>query len=79
MLEASTGGALKHLADSTRLVGTTATLAVPAAPTGIVAPRGRNALLFKQEQQLAQGGAALGEALEEEEMEQEEEAEGGGG
>jgi hypothetical protein len=44
-----------------------ATLAVPAALTAIVANRSRSVTLFMLAQLLAQGCAALGEALDEDE------------
>ena len=70
VLHSPGGGAQAHIEASARLRGEgvgMATLVVPQELQGIVGLRCRNAMLYKQAQLLASGGAvALGEACEEE-------------
>lgn len=67
VLHSPRGGAMRHIAESTRLQGTMADLTVPGELLDIVGTIGRNAMLYKQAQLLAAGGGVPGEALEEEE------------
>ena len=67
-------GAQAHIDASARLRGPGVTLRdliVPEELVPIVGTKGRNAMLFKQAQLLAAGGAALGEALEEDDEDEE--------